>query len=50
MLLTSPLIEKDNVIRYTDDIQENMFNFCQKKIGQYISLEKFFPCYDYEKI
>ena len=50
MLLTSPLIEKDNVIRYTDDIQENMFSFCQKKIGQYISLEKFFPCYDYEKI
>ena len=50
MLLTSPLIEKDNVIRYTDDIQENMFSFCQKKISQYISLEKFFPCYDYEEI
>ena len=30
--------------------EENMFSFCQKKIGQYISLENFFPCYDYEKI
>ena len=50
ILLTSPLIEKNNTVRYPDDIQDNMFSFCQKKIGQYISLEKFFPCYNYEKI
>ena len=46
ILLTSPLTEKNNVLCYPDDIQDNMFSFCEKTIGQYVSPEKFFPCYE----
>ena len=46
MLLTSPLTERHDAVHYPNDIENNMFRFCEETIGKYVSSEKFFPCYE----
>tara|TARA_B100000427_G_scaffold79370_1_gene64732 strand:+ start:538 stop:1536 length:999 start_codon:yes stop_codon:yes gene_type:complete len=46
ILVTSPLTNEDNIICYPEKIRDDMFNFSEKIISQYIPAEKFFPCYE----
>ena len=46
ILVTSPLTNDDNIICYPKKIRDDMFNFSEKIIRQYIPAEKFFPCYE----
>ena len=46
ILVTSPLTSDDNIICYPEKIRDDMFNFSEKIISQYIPAEKFFPCYE----